>query len=85
MKEKAVTVKMVQQFWFGEVFLEDLLKAYGVYDDAKLRKPVESILMKSRRDFKDGWTFFTREDIDRDVRSRIARLGKKNGAKGMNG
>ena len=54
----------IQRYWFNELTLEDVLREYGIRRGNQHREAVSKVLMKSKKDFQFGWSFFTREDID---------------------
>ena len=58
----------IQKFWFGELMMDDVLKAYGIKKDSPNYEKVLKILVKTKRDFVNGWSFFTREGIDLKIR-----------------
>lgn len=70
MKRSEMNTKIaIQRFWFGELKIEDVLKGYGLSKGGSPnREKVVKILVKTKRDFVNGWSFFTREGIDLKIR-----------------
>lgn len=62
----------IQRYWFNEMTLDDVLREYGIRRGSPHREAVSKVLMKSKRDFQAGWSFFTREDIDAEVLKVLA-------------
>ena len=57
----------IQRFWLQRNELKDVLDVYGIGKDDKCRESVVKLLLKTRRDFINGFSFFTRESVDGQV------------------
>lgn len=57
----------IQKYWFDEIMIDDVMRAYGIRETDRNYEKAKKIVMKSKKDFRNGWSFFTREDIDNKV------------------
>lgn len=63
----------IQEFWFDKKELKDVLHVYCIEKGDECHDSVSKLLLKTRKDFIKGFSFFTRESID----DKILRLMKK--------
>lgn len=54
----------IQKFWFQKKELKDVLHVYGIEKTDACHDSVAKLLLKTRKDFINGFSFFTRESID---------------------
>ena len=66
----------IQRYWLGTGTLESALLAFNLKRDDPRRAKAAAIIAKSKKDFVAGWSFFTREDIEKKVLAAIERGGK---------
>ena len=64
---------IIQRYWFDEATISDVMEHYGIKNDDNCRESVAKVLVKSKKDFRNGWSYFTREDIDSKIRSIVSR------------
>lgn len=57
----------VQSFWLGRCELKDVLGVYQITKEDRCHDTVAKLLMKTKKDFVNGFSFFTREDIDKKI------------------
>ena len=70
----------IQEFWFQECDIKEVLSAYDINKGDACHDSVVKLLLKTRKDFINGFSFFTRESID----DKIVRLMQKHGHHCMN-
>lgn len=57
----------IQKYWFDDLTIDDVMKTYGIKETDRHYEKAKKIVMKSKKDFRNGWSFFTREDIDKKI------------------
>ena len=57
----------IQKYWLDRIGIEDVMEHYGLESSDGNYGKVRKIVEKSKKDFRNGWSFFTREDIDRKI------------------
>ena len=63
----------IQRYWLNTGTLEAAVARYGVRRGDGAYAEVVKVIMRSKADFRRGWSHFTREDIDRKVLSIVRR------------
>ena len=63
----------LQMFWFRKKELKDVLDAYEIRHGDACHDTMAKLLLKTRKDFINGFSFFTREDIDTKIMKIIGR------------
>lgn len=64
----------IQRYWFGRCEIKDVLSIYGIENDEPCHDHVVKVLIKSKKDFQHGYSFFTRETIDEKVVALMRRF-----------
>ena len=57
----------IQRYWFSETTETEVLKRYGLKPGTHKWEKARAILAKSRKQFIQGLSHFTRNDIDRKI------------------
>ena len=65
---RAICQIRLQEFWFGDATMADVLDAYGVERGDDCHGRVVKYLLKTKKDFINGFSFFTRESVDEKMR-----------------
>jgi hypothetical protein len=80
-KMKRLCQKTIQEFWFQQKELKDVLRVYGIEKTDASHDSVTKLLLKTRKDFINGFSFFTKEGTD----DKIVRLVQKHDHRCMRG
>ena len=62
----------IQKYWFGDGTLKEIMDTYEIRRDHKVYDKVVAVIEKSKKQFIKGFSFFTREDIDKKVLELIS-------------
>ena len=71
---------MIQSYWFNAAELKDVVETYGIEEGDECRDSVVKLLLKTKKDFSRGFSFFTRESVD----EKIMRLMRNSHCRCMN-
>lgn len=63
----------IQEFWLRRKDIKDVLHVHDITAEDECYDSVTKLLIKTRKDFINGFSFFTRESID----DKIIRLMEK--------
>lgn len=78
-KYRSVCAQSVQSFWLGRCEMKDVMEMYGISPEDRCHGSVTKLLIKTKKDFVHGFSFFTRESTD----LKIVGLMRKFGCKAM--
>lgn len=60
--------RAIQDYWFDENTLENILTKYGFQPNSTEWNTAGAILVKSKKQFEQGFSHFNSDDIDRKIR-----------------
>ena len=73
-KLRALCREAVQRFWFGRMDINEVLDIYCIAPDEPCREAIAKTLKKTKRDFINGFSFFTRESTDKEIISTMEKM-----------
>lgn len=69
----------VQEFWLGRKDVRDVLDVYEIRKEDECHDSLVKFLLKTKRDFINGFSFFTRESIDAKIMHMTEKTHRRNG------
>ena len=65
----------IQEFWFQNREIDEVMDVYNLHRGDGCYEHVEKVLLKTRKDFINGFSFFTRNDTDDRILGLMERYG----------